>query len=115
MIYEFIKEFVTELTSIKLRIQDKTSLKSNHYWLMAIIPKLQSMKSLTIYKQQNERSLEKDFFKFLQKAMSYFKNNGCSLDKFALNNISSRIGAPITTDLFFSVLKSIPDVRVLDF
>ena len=49
MIYEFIKEFGKELTSLKLRVINKTSLKSNHYWLMAIIPKLKSMHALTIY------------------------------------------------------------------
>ena len=114
MIYEFIKEFSKELTSIKLRVQDKTSLKSNHYWLMGIIPKLQHMKSLTIYKQGQQGSLQQDFFKFLQKALAYFKKNGCSLDKFALNNIHY-YNTSITGDILFGCLKSIPDVRVLDF
>lgn len=58
MIYEFIKEFVKDLTSVKLRVQDKTSLKSNHYWLMAIIPKLKSVKSLSIYKLGHAGTLQ---------------------------------------------------------
>lgn len=46
--------------------------------------------------------------------MSYFKNNGCTLDKLALNNIHY-YNISITADYLFGCLKSIPDVRVLDF
>ncbi len=49
IIYEYIKLFVDDLSCIKINIIDKTSLKSNHYWLMAIIPKLKKLKSLKIY------------------------------------------------------------------
>ena len=44
LIYEYIKTFGDHLESINFRIIDKTSLKSNHYWLMAIIPKLKKLK-----------------------------------------------------------------------
>jgi hypothetical protein len=53
MIYEFIKTYGNDLTSIKLRIIEKRSLKSNHYWLMAIIPKLTKLKTLKFYKMKN--------------------------------------------------------------
>jgi len=54
IIYEFIKVFVDDLTCIKINILDKTSLKSNHYWLMAIIPKLTKLKTLKIYMDQDK-------------------------------------------------------------
>lgn len=87
MIYEFIKVFEKDLTSLKLRIIDKTSLKSNHYWVMAILPKLKSLKHLTIYRSIETHYVQEDFFKFLTKAMQYFQRNGCSLDSFHLNNV----------------------------
>lgn len=52
-IFEFIKAFGDEIETLKLCIIDKTSLKSNHYWLMAIIPKLKNLKNLKIYKDNN--------------------------------------------------------------
>ena len=54
IIYEFIKVFVEDLTCIKINILDKTSLKSNHYWLMAIIPKLTKLKTIKIYMDQDK-------------------------------------------------------------
>ena len=36
-IYEFINAFGEELDSIVIKVIKKTSLKSNHYWLMAIL------------------------------------------------------------------------------
>ena len=86
MIYEFIKTFGKELTCIKLRAIDKTSLKSNHYWLMAIIPKLLSLKTLKLYNQEF-MPLSFDFFKFLQKANMYFQKNGGSLTSFSMHKI----------------------------
>jgi hypothetical protein len=44
LIYEYIKTFGEHLQSVNFRVIDKTSLKSNHYWLMAILPKLTSLK-----------------------------------------------------------------------
>lgn len=49
LIYEFIKSFGNHLTTVKIQVLNKSSLKSNSYYLMAIIPKLLSMKTLKIY------------------------------------------------------------------
>lgn len=81
MIYEFIKAFGKDLTSVNFKVIDKSSLKSNHYWLMAIIPKLTSMKSFKLFKQNNLH-LGPDSFKFLLKAFTYFQKNGGSLNNF---------------------------------
>lgn len=114
MIYEFIKEFQADLKTLKLRIVDKTSLKSNHYWLMAILPKLKSLKHLTLYRGIETFSIGKDFYKFLVKAFSYFKDNGCSLESLTMAHLQSHNGK-IEQDYLYSVLKSIPDVQLLDF
>jgi hypothetical protein len=114
MIYEFIKAFSEELTSIKVRIIEKKTLKSNHYWLMAIIPKLKKLKSLKIYKHQNV-FLSEDFYKFLEKAMTYFHKNGGSLTTFGLNRACQDYQSNLTADHLFPCLKAMPDVQALDF
>lgn len=84
MIYEFIKTFGTDLSCIKMKLIDKTSLKSNHYWLMAIIPKLTNVKTLKLYRQEHQGQ-SYDFYKFLVKAMGYFQKNGGSLTSLHMN------------------------------
>jgi hypothetical protein len=44
IIYEFINMFGDELDSVIIKVIDKKHLKSNHYWLMAILSKLKSLK-----------------------------------------------------------------------
>jgi len=46
MIYEFIKSFGAEIETALISVINKSSLKSNNYWLMAIIPKLKNLKVL---------------------------------------------------------------------
>jgi hypothetical protein len=71
LIYEFIKTFGEHLETINIRITDKKSLKSNHYWLMAIIPKLKSLKNIRLIESDSVYFGE-DGFKFLSKAFNYF-------------------------------------------
>jgi hypothetical protein len=87
MIYEFIKVFGPELKTLKLKMIDKKSLKSNHYWIMAILPKLKQLKHLIIYRGVEKQQAYPDFFKFLVKAFDYFKTNGGSLDSFTMTNM----------------------------
>jgi len=113
MIYEFIKTFGKELTSVKLRVMDKTALKSNSYWLMAIIPKLMNLKTLKIYRQEM-CPLSFEFFKFLQKATFYFQKNGGSLNSFSLNKVQSTNrqdpSYSLSKDAMYACLKCLPDV-----
>jgi hypothetical protein len=48
LIYEFIKTFGDEIESILISVINKSSLKSNNYWLMAVIPKLKNLKVLKL-------------------------------------------------------------------
>lgn len=114
MIYEFIKVFQEDLTSLKFRLIDKTSLKSNHYWIMAILPKLKYLRHLTIYRGVENFNMPIDFFKFMVKAFNYFKENGHSLDSLALINVQN-YGSSVTGDHLFSILKNIQNVQLLDF
>ncbi len=40
IIYEFLNVFSDSITSLKLNLINKTHLKSNHYWLMVVLPRL---------------------------------------------------------------------------
>jgi hypothetical protein len=112
MIYEFIKTFKEDLTNLKLRVISKTSLKSNHYWLLAIIPKLTSLKHFTLFQhvRDGNQNAPNDFFKFLAKAFSYFNKNQMSLDSFQMYGVNI-----CHNDVLYSILKHIPDVKVLTF
>jgi Ran GTPase-activating protein (RanGAP) involved in mRNA processing and transport len=110
MIYEYIKTFGKDLTCLKLKVIDKMSLKSNHYWLMAIIPKLTSLKTLKLY-QNEANSFGEDGHKFLQKAMSYFHKNGGLLQKVQMSNVYQRTSG----DFLYPTLKCLPDLQILSF
>jgi hypothetical protein len=61
---------VNDLTSVKFNIIDKTALKSNHYWLMAIIPKLTHLKVLKLFMDNdsinnNQNKFDSNGYKFL--------------------------------------------------
>lgn len=84
LIYEFIKSFGTELTAVNIKPMDKSSLKCNNYWLLGIIPKLTSLKSLTLMLHESIYN-NADFFKFLQKSFQYFEKNGGKLHNIGFN------------------------------
>jgi len=54
LVYEYIKAYGEHLESVNFRIIDKTSLKSNHYWLMAIIPKLTKLKQFRLIAENDK-------------------------------------------------------------
>ena len=72
-IYEFVKLFKDDLTCIKLQLLDTTHLKSNNYYLMAIIPKLTKLKILKLYKDPDSLAFGKNGINFLQKALKGFE------------------------------------------
>jgi len=72
IIYEFIKAFGDELDSVVIKMINKTKLKSNHYWLMGVIPKLTNLKTLILSNNNNRYVFNEDGFNFLQKGLTYF-------------------------------------------
>lgn len=110
ILYEYIKTFGTELTSVKMKIIDKMSLKSNHYWILALIPKLKSLKSLKMY-QNEANTFGNDGYKFMQKAFRYFQKNGGLIENFQVSNVI----AYQYTDNLYPILKCIPNLQILNF
>lgn len=49
MLYEFINKLGAEIPVLRVSIIDKTKLKSNHYWLMAVIGKMPALKVLKLH------------------------------------------------------------------
>ena len=58
-------------STLVLRILDKAKFKSHHYWILAVLGKMKSIKNLKIHKD-NITSFSTDGFKFLQKGFKYF-------------------------------------------
>lgn len=44
IVYEFIKAYGDLIENLSIKLIEKTGLKSNHYWMMAFIPKLKNLK-----------------------------------------------------------------------
>lgn len=106
IIYEFIKLFKNDLTNIKLRLLDSTHLKSNNYYLMAIIPKLTNLKVLKVYKDVESPAFGKNGINFLQKAFNFFTKNGGKLVKYEFGNgINS-----INLDFMYAKLKQMANL-----
>jgi len=110
--FEFIKLFGGEIENLKVKIIDKTSLKSNHYWLLALIPKLKALKTLKLYNDAQGISFDKNGFKFLSKALAYLQKNGGSLSKLQLNQV---VNHGNSGENLFQCLKFLPSLQVLDF
>jgi len=70
LVYEFIKEYGPFIENVSIKMIEKRALKSNHYWLLAFIPKLKHLKQLTMFSEDTDCNA--DGYKFLTKAMSYF-------------------------------------------
>ena len=110
ILYEYIKTFKKDLTSIKLKMIAITHLKSKNYWLMSLIPKLTSLKTLILYQNEDQYSYHyEDLYKYLAKAMAYFSKNGGALEKFHMANMSNNEN----NDLLYQSFKCIKDIQIL--
>jgi len=86
MMYEFINKLGGEIPVLRVSIIDKTKLKSNHYWLMAVLGKMTALKVLKLNLPQGVK-FGGEGFKFLQKGFNYMHENGRLLDKIYFNRI----------------------------
>jgi hypothetical protein len=59
------------ITSLRIKIIDKRFLKSNHYWIMALVGRMSNLKTLKIHKDSLV-NFGPDGFRFLQKGFKYF-------------------------------------------
>lgn len=64
LFYKYVNTLGDEITRITLPVIDKTHIKSNHYWIMALLSKLNNLKVLKIFKSTS-CACQLDFFKFL--------------------------------------------------
>lgn len=107
LVYEFIKEFGGLIENISIKMIEKRALKSNHYWMLAFIPKLKQLKQLTMYSEDIDCNA--DGYKFLTKAISYFQKNGGKLLKYQ-HKLQGQSG-----EYLYQILKCNPSLIVLSF
>lgn len=87
MMYEYINKLGSEISVLRVNTIDKTKLKSNQYWLMALVSKMPALKALKMHKPDGGKTLGKDGYKFLLKGMNYMKDNGRTLSKVEFHNM----------------------------
>lgn len=86
---------------------EKKALKSNHYWMMAFIPKLKQLKQLTLFSEDTDCNA--DGYKFLAKAIGYYQKNGGKLLKYQ-HKLQGQSGEHL-----YQILKCFPSLIVLSF
>ena len=70
-----------KIQCLRLNLIEKTPFKSKYYYLMVIIGKLESLKTLKLHKTKKSFTFGEDGVKFLLKAFKYFAKNGHKLEK----------------------------------
>ena len=71
LFYHYIDVIGPLIHTLRLRILEKKQFKSNNYYLMALIGRLQNVKVLKIHKDTLVY-LDADGFKYMQKGFKYF-------------------------------------------
>mmetsp|Transcript_47983 Transcript_47983/g.65030 ORF Transcript_47983/g.65030 Transcript_47983/m.65030 type:complete len:108 (-) Transcript_47983:966-1289(-) len=80
LMHQFITDLGPEIKNLRIKIINKTALKSNHYWIMSIVGKLTNLKVLKLHKD-SDVTFGEDGFKFLTKGLKYLQQNETKLDK----------------------------------
>jgi hypothetical protein len=108
ILYKYINEMGPYLHSLRLKILDKRSFKSNNFYLMVLIGRLKNLKTLKMHKD-SLIYLGVDGFKYMQKGFKYFAEQGGSLVKLQINNILGNT----SDEYLYQCLKCLPELRIL--
>jgi hypothetical protein len=87
LMYKYIQQLGGEIESLRIPVINKTKLKSNNYWLMALVSKMPTLQVLKLHKIPGGKVLMTDGYKFLLKGLNYLKENGRILKKIEFNNL----------------------------
>ena len=107
LMYDYINKLGSSIEVLRISQIDKRALKSNSYWLMAIVAKMPALKMIKLNYKRNPFGAEG--WKFFLKGMNYMHQNGRELQKFEMNHCDC-IGEPL-----YAVLKLHPNLTVLKF
>lgn len=95
--YQYIHQLGPQIETLRIPVINKTKLKSNNYWLMALVSKMPALKVLKFHKIPGGKVLGTDGYKFLLKGLNYLKENGRELKKVEFNNL---LGSSSTEHLY---------------
>lgn len=109
--YEYIDRMGSDIPVLRVETIDKTKLKSNQYWIMALVSKMPSLRVLKLHKPEHGKTLGKDGYKFLLKGLTYMKENGRQLSKLHFNALLGSESA----EYLYPCLKLHEDLQVLSF
>ena len=77
LFYKYIDVLGSFVPVLRVNIVKKTHLKSNNYWIMALVGKMPGLEVIKFHNRQNV-SFGKDGWKFLSKGMNFLQQNGTS-------------------------------------
>ena len=64
LFYKFINDLGNEISILRIPDLNKTKIKSNHYWLQALLGRLPKLRAVK-FTQKTGRRLGADFFNFM--------------------------------------------------
>ena len=108
LFYKFISVLGPEISVLRIPALDKTKLKSNHYWLMALLGRMPSLKAVKFHR--NNENVKTDYFKFMQKGMAYMQKEGRELQMMQFDDMLCK---QRSAELFYGVLKHHPNLICL--
>lgn len=111
LLYDYMNHMGTYIPVLRIPIIDKTKLKSNNYWLMAVIGKMPALDVLILHRPHNGPVLGQDGWKFLEKGFKYMHENGRSLKKIKMHNFS---GNSDVGDKLYPCLKQLESLNCID-
>ena len=111
VMYEYINEIGDQIKCLRIKVQCKTKLKSNHYWLMVLLTKLKNLQCLKIH-STIDKYVTPDLFKFMLKGISYMEQEGRQFSKVQFHKL---LNGSVSQDFLYQCLKPNNKVQVLDF
>jgi len=73
--YDYVNKIGASQQVLRVKTLKKSALKSNHYWIMALLSKLTNLRVLKLQGNPSTHTGE-DFFKFMLKGLNYMAKEG---------------------------------------
>jgi hypothetical protein len=109
LLYKYMEVLGPEVPVLRVNMIKKEKLKSNNYWIMALVGKMPALEVIKFHNKQNIIFGEHGW-KYLQKGLAYLQENKRNLKKIQFNDIlKSNWG----NNYIYSSLKTCPELRVL--
>lgn len=111
LMYKYMQQLGPEIPCLRVATIDKSKLKSNQYWLMALVSKMPALRILKLHMPKGGVPLNEHGYKFLQKGLTYMKENGRTLEKIHIENLLGNV----SREYLYPMLKLNENLQILKF